>query len=78
MFAQQIGQIAQLFPQVIKGAIGLRGPLAAIAIVLTPIVTAFARLGTEANSLDLFTTAPFSSCAPTTPGELSSPPLPVS
>lgn len=56
VFAQQIGQIIQIWPNMMVGLVRGLPVLAGTAAALTPVIVALTRLRTEANSLKLFDT----------------------
>ncbi len=53
-FAQQIGQVAQLFPAAISGALRLAPAIALITVALSPFVAAMVEANNEAENLKTF------------------------
>ncbi|WP_426027679.1 phage tail length tape measure family protein [Brevundimonas sp. TWP2-3-4b2] len=54
VFAQQFGQIAQIFPKVISGALRLAPAIILTTAALSPFITALTRVKNEAESLKAF------------------------
>ena len=55
ILAQQAGQFAQIWPQMMVGLIRSIPQIAALTAVLSPFIAAFIRVRTEAKSLEFFT-----------------------
>ncbi len=55
ILAQQAGQFAQIWPQMMVGLIRSIPQIAAVTAVLSPFIAAFIRVRTEAKSLEFFT-----------------------